>query len=227
MEGSPELSRPVRYVKGVGEKLSQLLAKKEIRSIEDILYFFPRSYEDRRKIYQVSELIISEQVCVIGRIKRAYPVNYTRSRARAYECIIEDLAQVKKTLVLKWFQKPYVVQKLNPGNLVMVTGVVQAYRGRLQMLHPDMELLGKNVDDEIRAPGIIPIYSQTEGLYQKTIRRIEKQVINEFVGFVKDPLPAEILKKYNYPELCRAIQKLHKWEKPVKPLEAFLRAPLC
>jgi len=203
------MEKPIRYIKGVGERLSQVLAKKKIFNIEDALFYFPRSYEDRRRIYSVRELKLSEKICVVGKIKRAYPVFYSRSRRRAYELLLEDIDEPQSKLVLKWFHKPYVFQKLDPGCLLCLTGEVQQYRGRLEMLHPEIEILGKNIDHENLSPGIIPIYSQTEGLYQKTIRKIERNVVRQFAKELSDPLPEEILAKYNFPHLSEAVATLH------------------
>lgn len=208
MEAS-ELHKPIRYVKGVGEKLSLLLAKKSIFNIEDALYFFPRHYEDRRKISKVSELKIGAKQCVIGRVRRAYPFRYTRSRRAGFELILEDLEDSFKSIKLRWFHQPHIAKKLDAGTLLFVTGDVQVFRSQLQMVHPDVEVLGKNLDPETKTAGIIPIYSQTDGLYQKTLRKIEKQVVGHYSRFLAESLPEFILKKYDFPVLKDAIRSLH------------------
>lgn len=204
------LDRPIRFVKGVGEKIGALLYKKKIEKVEDALYFFPRSYEDRRKIWQISELTKPvANICVLAKVKRAYPVSYSRSRRRTFNMIAEDLENPISTLTLTWFQKPHAIQKLNPGTLVMLQGDLQLYRGQLQMVHPEIEVLGKNIDSEIRSPGIIPVYSQTEGLYQKTIRKIEKEVATKYSSELKDMLPQNLLDKHDLPNLQEAVYRLH------------------
>lgn len=203
------LETSIRYVKGVGDRLSLLLGKKGIQKIEDALFYFPRSYEDRRKISQVSELKVGDSVCVIGRIRRFFPVSFSRSRQKRYELILEDIDDPVKSIKLVWFQKPYIFQKLEAGAIVFATGDLRAYRSVLQITHPEIELVGKDYEREMAAPGIIPIYSQTEGLYQKTLRKIESEVASKYSALLKEYLPLSIRQKYDFPNLSEAVYLLH------------------
>src|SRR4051812_26235261 len=106
-----ELDVSLQYLKGVGEKLALRFKRKEVSTIRDILYFFPRSYEDRRKIYQISELKIGMNAVAVGRIRRANPVFFSRSNRRAFEVLVEDLQEQSglgsAILSLTWFNAPY------------------------------------------------------------------------------------------------------------------------
>lgn len=205
-EPEQPLQKPVQYLKGVGDKLGALLAKKNVRTIEDALFFFPRTYEDRRQIYSVAEVPIGRKACVFGRLVRAYPVHYSKSRRQAFEVLIEDTEHPEHRLTLKWFHRPYVLQKLESQHLLLVTGEVQYFQGRRQMLHPELELLGRQVEE---GPGIIPIYSQTEGLFQKTLRKIERSALDRYASFIEDSLPEVLLKKHGFPVLRKAVEALH------------------
>lgn len=204
-----ELEKSIRYVKGVGQRLSELLSKKHIRTIEDALFFFPRDYEDRRKILNVSKAEVCEQANVIGRIRRAYPVSYTRSRRQAFDVILEDLEDPFSEIVLKWFRRPYAYQRFDAGQILMATGKLQTYRGRLQMAHPDIEFLGKNLEPNSQQRAVLPVYSQTEGLYQKTIRKIERSVAKQYSGLLEEFLPLSILESRKLMGRSQAVYELH------------------
>lgn len=204
-----ELDQSIQFVKGVGSKVAALLAKKRIFKVEDALYFFPRAYEDRREILHVKDLDQQPEVCVTGKIKRAYPVAFGRSRGRRYEVILQDLKDPLYTVVLTWFQRPFVFEKLNADVQVIARGKLQTYKGRKQIVHPELEVLGSHADEESLPAEIVPIYSQTEGLYQKRIRKIEKQVCESAARKLKDPLPSELLEKHQLPVLSEAVYQLH------------------
>jgi len=202
------LKDPLKFVKGVGEKLALVLGRKGLLTIEDLLFYLPRTYEDRRRIYEISEARAGLEGSFIGQIKAAHPVFFSRSRRRAFEIFLEA-ASGGHRLKLTWFNTPYVAKKLNPGTWVMVRGTVQQFRADLQIVHPEMEILGKDLDAEVTAEGIMPVYSETEGLYQKTIRRIMRNAVGRFAPFVSETLPEELLKKYSFPSRSLALQFIH------------------
>jgi len=205
-----ELSKSVRYIKGVGERLALVLARKQIISIRDALFNFPRSYEDRRKLYQVREAKLADYACVIGKIQRAFPVSFTRSKKQGFEVVLEDLSEPFRLFRLKWFHKPYLANRLEKGHLVIASGAITRFGAQLQMAHPEMEILGRvdDVDTSVSA-GIVPVYSQTEGLYQKTIRKIENEVARNYAQLLEDPVPDLLRHKHELPTLSQAVKALH------------------
>lgn len=204
------LQKPLRFVKGIGDKLALLFGKKELKTVRDLLYFFPRAYEDRRKIAKISELKVGMGVSVCGRIGRAHPVFFSRSRRRAFEIIMEEGETVRgQVLHLMWFNGPFIKNKLTPGTWVMATGTVQLYRSGLQMVHPEIEVLGKNLPEGVTAEGIVSVYSETEGLYQKTIRRIVQNAVRQYASNVPECLPADVLTENRWPSISSALLQLH------------------
>ncbi len=193
----------------MGEKLAGLFGRKDILTIQDLLYFLPRTYEDRRRVLNVSEIAPGSRVVVIGLVARSHPVFYSKSKRRAFEMNLNDVNGKLGTLKLTWFHAPYQTKKLEEGTYVLVTGEVQAYRGQLQMVHPEIEILGKVLESEASGQGIVPIYSETSGLYQKTIRRILRQAVKDFASTLPDPLPEAIRTRRQFPKLSQAILDLH------------------
>lgn len=202
-------NQSIRYVKGVGDRLGSILAKKGIQNIEDAIFYFPRTYEDRRTLWSVKDARLSDQASVYGRILRSTPISFTRSRKRAYELVLQDLQSPSSLFKLKWFYRPYNLSELKEGSLLVATGKVSSYQGQLQMLHPELEFVGKNPDEVSFTPSILPIYSQAEGLYQKTIRKIERRVVELYSSFLEDPLPESLREKHQMMPLKEAVRALH------------------
>lgn len=217
------LQKPLRYVKGVGEKLSLLFAKKGVGSVEDLLFYLPRTYEDRRKVWNVSEIQMGTRGVVVGKIARAHPVFYSKSRKRTFEISLEDVNGKLGSLKLTWFHAPYLAKKLKEGTYVLATGQVQGYQSSLQMVHPELEILGAEFGASVTGQGIIPIYSETSGLYQKTLRKIISQAMKEFSVFIKDPLPEEIRVRESFPKVSDALKFLHN-PPPITDMESLLKA---
>jgi ATP-dependent DNA helicase RecG len=205
---TPSLKDPIRFVKGVGEKLALVLGRKGLTTIEDLLFYLPRTYEDRRRIFDISDAKVGLQGSFLGKIKAAHPVFFSHSRRRAFEIFLES-QDGQHRLKLTWFNTPFVAKKLTAGTLVMARGTVQQFRADLQIVHPELEILGKELDAEVCAEGIVPVYSETEGLYQKTIRRIMRTAVTRFAPFIPETLPKEILTKYSFPSRSISLQFIH------------------
>ena len=203
------LSKPVQFLRGVGPRLSQKLERKNIRTIQDLLYYFPRTYEDRRIIVSVQEAQAGQKVTVVGRMKSFHPVFYSRSHHRRYEIVLEDLNNRLLELTLVYFYKPYFARTGKSGMIVAAYGEVEAFRQRKQMMHPEVEILGKTLETDSLAPGIFPVYSETEGLRQKTFRRILREALIQNKSKMKDSLPSFLCEKYGWPSLGDAIQEIH------------------
>jgi ATP-dependent DNA helicase RecG len=201
------LEQPLRFVKGVGDALSKLFAKKEVHTLEDALLFLPRTYEDRREISEIKDLKPGMKTSVVGKIKRAYPVFFSRSHRKAYEILLEDGAGGR--LKLTWFKGPFQKEKLTEGTYLLARGEVKIFRAEIQMVHPEIEIFGKTFEPDQVAKGVVPIYSETAGLYQKTVRRIIRSVVNQHLSQLEDRLPSELLAKFQWPSLQAAIRSLH------------------
>jgi ATP-dependent DNA helicase RecG len=184
------LKSPVQYVKGVGPKLSEILARKGITTIEDTLYFLPRTYLDRRRFKKIAQLIDGEDATVIGVITATGKAAAFRQK-NIFEIAVDDGSQI---LIAKWFhyRAPYQTQlknKFQIGQKVIVSGKVVSFRFQKEIHHPEIEII---TDEDELSPdfqSIIPVYPLSEGLHQKTIRKILRQVVENYAQQTIDALP--------------------------------------
>jgi len=203
------LATPVQFLKGVGPRFAALLTKKGIDTVEDILYFLPRCYEDRRRIYGVADVPLGVRASVVGKILSASFV--IKRRKRAFEALIGDHRQ---QLRASWFNGNFshLAKNFQQGRFVLFTGEVRLFGYIKTMVHPDWELL----DDEeglekgsVHWGRIIPIYSETEGLSSKTLRRIIQSALEIHAGFLSEDLPADVTRKRKLMPLAQAIENVH------------------
>ena len=232
-------STSIQFVKGVGEKRAKLLSKLNIQTIEDALYFIPMRYEDRSRIKKISELKppsppfnkggegrIMETVC--GTII-SNGVIKTKWGKRLFEVAIKDETGL---LSGKWFKfnEKYMNKKFSTGQKIIMSGEVEfnPYHGGMEIIHPDIETLE---DSELQTGSsellhvgrIVPIYHLTEGIYQKTLRAIMKEAVDNYADSIVDFLPENIKKNQRLLPLKESIKNIHFTEKgtPIENLNTY------
>lgn len=202
-----KISLPVSVVRGVGPKISRLLEIKEVKTIEDLLYFLPRRYEDRRTIKSIADLDVGGRETVAGEITHTNFKKY--GNVRAFELTMSDGHGV---LIAKWFRGnlSYLTKTFKKGERILLTGEVTVYRSAKNMLHPDYEILDNHDDENLALfKRIVPVYSETEGLTQKLIRRIMIHAVENYSTYLPSPIPAEICKKRRLIDMHSAINNIH------------------
>ena len=125
MEKSEDLlSKPIQYVKGVGPRLSELLERKGVRTIEDALYFLPRCYEDRRTLKKISDLKAGSRETGYGEILISGGVYSRHQRRRGFEAVVADGSG---KVVLKWFRgnERVLRKRFQKGSRLVFSGEVE------------------------------------------------------------------------------------------------------
>jgi ATP-dependent DNA helicase RecG len=203
-----KLSLPLRFVKGVGPKMASLLEKKGLNSVADLLYFVPRRYEDRRTVRDIKSVTVGSRATIIGHVVSDLYKSY-RNR-KAYEVTIEDGSGL---LTAKWFRgNPTYLRKIfKKGMRVILTGEVNSYLSNKDMVHPDFEVLDddESGQDLINFKRIVPVYSETEGLHQKYIRRIMAHAVEKYSQYLLSPIPHEICERRHLLDIKNAVRSVH------------------
>lgn len=201
------LTTPIRFLKGVGPKISEQMEKKGIKSVEDLFYFLPIRYEDKRYIRKINELREGEKALVIAKVITSKSLFYRHSRKKAYEAIVDDGTG---NISVKWFQwvSSYLRNICRKGNILLLSGGVSRYGTKLQMIHPEVTILGDESEIE-NCKGIVPIYSEIDRVKQGTLRNLVKRVFEDYGVYVKSILPGEIEKFYGFIPLYETFFKIH------------------
>ena len=205
-----DLSAPIGTIKYVGPQTERLLSKKGIRTVEDALYFLPRAYEDRRKITPISELQTGQTATVLATVVSSREIR--RGRVAQFEATATDASG--SAVKLFWFRSfASLKEDFAKGNRVLVHGEVAFFGGFARITHPDFEAV-REMEGGKPLPSyhfgrVVPIYSETEGLHQKTIRRIMAQVLKASLGELDEPLPEALRVKLGLPNLRESFIALH------------------
>lgn len=204
---SRDIARPIRYLKGIGPKRAKLFNQLGINSIEDLLYYFPRRYEDRTIVTDIAKLKIGEYQTVKAKILGfGERRSFRRGNFQLCEVVVEDATG---RLPCVWFNQPYVRQYLTSGKVVVLYGKLDIYSGGLQMQNPEYEIIDGNDNHNLNYGRIVPLYPLTEKLSQRMFRRIVKNCLDEYFPLLTDCLPYDIRKRHSLLNIAGSILNMH------------------
>ncbi|MAQ64949.1 MAG: ATP-dependent DNA helicase RecG [Actinobacteria bacterium] len=201
------LTSDVQYIKGVGPAIGQLLNKLGLYTLKDCLIFFPREYDDRRKLPCVKEVECGDMVTIVLTIESMSDKKIKKG-LHVIEAVTFDSSDWMKAV---WFNQAYLLKVLKPGLKLLVKGKVETnlFTYMPQINVSETEIL-RSVDDIKKSTGvIIPIYNLTAGLYQAQIREIIKQAFMTGKTLIQDNLSNHIKREHNLMELLPAITEIH------------------
>ncbi|MGB7573204.1 MAG: ATP-dependent DNA helicase RecG [Thermodesulfobacteriota bacterium] len=203
------LLTPIQYVKGVGPKLAKVFEKKGILTVEDALYFLPRCYEDRSNLKKISELKAGRKETGLGEILLSGVAYYQKAKKRVFEAVVGDGSG---TITLKWFHgnERYLRERFKKGRQLIFSGEVRWFNYQREIHHPDVEIVDGDVEkDYLNFKRIVPIYSETEGLYQRTLRRLMKTILDGYADELSSPIPPEIVERQDLIDFSEAFRRVH------------------
>jgi ATP-dependent DNA helicase RecG len=187
-------------IRGVGDELEKKFKLLGINTISDLIYNFPRRYEDYSVIQKIGE-IRPGPVTIKGEIKQATG-RYVARGLHITEAIVTDETGSTR---LVWFNQPYRANSIRHNQEYFVSGNFELSNRRLGITSPSIELASEFPANTAR---ILPVYRLTKGLTSNTIRKIMKQLINE-IRNLPENLPLEIVKRQNLISHAEAIELIH------------------
>jgi ATP-dependent DNA helicase RecG len=208
------LATSLQSIKGVGPKICELLSKRNVNNVEDALYLLPHRYEDRRNVQAIVRLRPGLTEVFSGKVLSA-EAKATKGGRRFFEAVVGDETG---SVTLKWFNSnPTFMKRVwRDGRLGVFTGEVVQFGYQREVHHPEVDWLdaGKSVADVLAADPvnfgrIVPVYPLTEGLGQKTMRRVMKDVVDGFLSDVQELVPESILLPLNLPGLRQSLRDVH------------------
>ncbi|GAB4417743.1 MAG: ATP-dependent DNA helicase RecG [Anaerolineales bacterium] len=197
------LNADLTVLQGVGPRHAQTLQKLGLHTLGDMLYYFPRRYEDYSQLKPIKSLWYGEQVTVIGVVESISSRAVRGGKMQIVEAVLSDGTGA---LRLSWFNQPWIANRLKKGTSISVSGKVEQYLGRLVMNNPDWEPIET---ENLHTNRIVPIYSLTAKITQKWLRNLMNQVVGYWAERVRDHLPESTRQAAKLPELGKAILNAH------------------
>ncbi len=208
MEKSLNIS--IRYLKGIGPKRAKLFSKIGINTVEDLLYHFPRRYEDRTNFIPISELQADQTYTIKAQV---LAVSERQSLRRRGFSIIEVMVQDPSGKILcVWFNQPYLKEYLKVGTGLILYGKIEYYSGRLQMNSPEFEIVSGQKQERgepLDIGRIVPVYSLPEGITQRSLRQLVKYALDKYLKRISESLPYDIRLRNNLLNLAKSLLNIH------------------
>ena len=218
-----KLATSIQYLKGIGPKRAKILNKAGIKVIEDLLYYFPKRYEDRTKFLNISQLKVGEYQTIKAKVlARGEKQSWRRRGFKILEVAVGD--DTGKIFCV-WFNQPYLAEYFKVGTSLILYARIEHYSGRLQMNSPEFEILTEGQDQALSIGRIVPVYSLPEGMTQRNLRHLIKSILDEVLPQVEDILPYAVRLKNNLLNLPKSLLNIHFPENLEMQKEAFRR--LC
>lgn len=174
----------------------------DILTLKDLLYYFPRAYDDRTNIKKIEELRGNEYVVLkVQFLSITNP--YLPSRVKMTKARATDGTGV---IDVVWFQMPYLAKSLKIGEEYILIGQVKAGYN-FQMTNPEYKKLTNQ--KEMEKGEILPIYSTTKNFTQNSLRKILKKNLKEFSNCLQENIPSEIVEKYKILDRKKALKEIH------------------
>ena len=198
----PDLSKEIKYVKGVGPNRATLLNRLGIYTLEDLITYYPRTHEDRSIPKKIIDLLHGEEALI-----EAMPVSRMseiriRRNFTMYKLIVRDDTG---TCQITWYNQSYLKNMFKVGEKYKFFGKVNKKFNKTDMISPvfDGDGISKNTGK------IIPIYPTTYNLPQNTLRKIIENGLSEIDEKLEETLPEYLLTKYKLCDLNTAIKQIH------------------
>jgi len=202
-ESNRTLANPARFVKGVGSHQAELLERLGLRTAGDLLFHFPRRYEDWRDVIPISLLTVGQSATVIGTIADVEHAITGSSRQVLYVLLEEG----KHYLRAIWFNQPFDASRFPRGSQLLLRGTVGERGGRLQMVHPKSQRIVPG--EEVQRSHMVPVYPLTAGLKQQQLRRILNAAIEGYVPLLEEALPDRLRDQLGLCDIQTAIRQIH------------------
>ncbi len=203
-----DLQKDVRYLKGVGPARQRLLADIGIRTVYELLTYYPRDHVDRSHLKLIAQLQDQETTTIQATVVAHHPI-YTRSRKKLLKI---DLSDGTGTATLVCFNQFYLKDTLPQGRTIIVNGKFEkktSPANAFEVTNFTYEVLSGDHEDLIHTGRIVPVYSVTQHLNLRFLRSLIRQALDEYRPALAEFLPPEIISGQSWLDWPRAIEYIH------------------
>ena len=195
---------PIRYIKGVGPKKSEVFNAIDIGTVEDLLYYLPFRYEDRSHFTRVCDVKEGEVATIKGEVRTLGSIR-TRTGLNIFQLALDDGTGVVYGI---WFHQPYLKKIFKTGQKIVMYGKVERH-DKLRINHPRYEILKGDDRDSIHVGRIVPVYHLTQELSQRNLRTIAFCAVSDYSRSIQDILSTKMRARNKLVDLAFGIKNIH------------------
>lgn len=196
------LDEPLTALKGVGDKMAEKLARIGPQTIGELLYLFPRRYDDYTQMLPLNKVTPNQMVTVIGTVSKVFERHSKNNRHVLNLALADGTGKLQVT----FFNQPWLSRQIKEGMQLAISGKTDLYAGKVTFNNPEWEPIDQN---SLQAGGIVPVYPLTKGVSARTMRRIMKNAVDQWVQRIPDFIPESVLDRTEMMNLMWAIEQIH------------------
>lgn len=198
-----DLTTKVQFVPGCGPERAQRLERLGVATVRDLLFLFPRDYQDLTDLRTVAQLEEGKLVSVLAEVVEVDLRGTSAGRSVLGVLLRQDTDHIRAL----WFNQPFMRERFRPGQRLLLAGKPKMNGGRWEMVHPQVQ----NVESDEESPRgeLLPVYPLTEGLQQRHLRRLLRTVLDACGELVDEVFPPSYLAEHNLLAIRQALPQVH------------------
>lgn len=197
------LATPVQFLKGVGPQRAELLERMGLRTARDLVFFFPRDYQDLTELARVADLVEGNLTRLRGTVEEVDQRVSNSGNILLGVLLAAEQGRVR----LLWFNSPFRRERFQLGEQLLVTGKPKYNGGIWELTHPQVQSI--DMEEQEQAAKLLPVYPLTEGLNQGQMRRIATAALEACLDSLEDVFPGGFLREHDLPPIRQAIKSIH------------------
>lgn len=197
------LNTPLTVLHGVGPRTAENMQLLGLETLNDLLYYFPRRYDDYSLLKSINRIRFGDELTVIATIRNIQNRKVKNGKLDLTEAIVSDDTGF---LRITWYNHPWYTNKFTPNSQVVLSGKIDMYLGRLVMNNPEIEMLEQ---EHLHTNRIVPVYPLIAQLNQYTLRRSMYQAVTFITPQIEDILPESIKQSADLLDLSTALLQIH------------------
>jgi len=207
-----DIDAPVQYVRGVGPKRAEMFERLGVRTIRDLLYYFPRKYHDRRNLVHIKDAKPGTNAMMVGDVLRVNLRRKGRGKGVLTVVVQDETGQIRAV----WYNQNYLADRFESGDTLLLWGAVREYTGAgipLEMVNPGFEHIGADehggtaLTDEMSR--LMPVYPLTDGLSQGRLRPIVRAALDDYAAALPEILPEALRARHGLPTITEVLEQAH------------------
>ncbi len=196
-----DLLKDAKYIKGVGPNRIKQLNSLGIYTLEDVISYYPRGYENRGIKKDIAELVDGEDALIEAKCVSKMTEIRIRKNMTIYKLVVRDETA---TCTLTWFNVPFLKKRFIVGDTYKFFGKVKRKLNQIEMMTPIID----EQDSNKNTGRIIPIYPSTYNLSQNILRKIIENALEE-ANVLPETIPEYLIKKYKLMGINEATKQIH------------------
>src|SRR5918995_5269873 len=188
------MQTPLQYLKGVGPRKAADLKKAGLNTVEDLLFRFPRRYEDRSQLQKIISLRPGMTAAIAGTVLNAGLAHTRRPGFKLFSALVQDESGQIQAV---WPNQAFLKDVIRSQQNIVLFGKVEIWGSRgLQITDPEFEIVSDDPipgDVQLHTGRIVPVYERTGSVTTNMQRRFVWQALEKLPGTIFDPVPADIL----------------------------------